>query len=186
MIDTEEEFLKNYDPSKYRHPSVAVDCVVFRGDSVLLVRRGGHPFRGKLALPGGFIEEGESAEQAVRRELKEETSLEVKKLCQFGFASTPHRDPRDWNISLVFTAQYCGGEPKGGDDAADAQFVDITLSGNTLHVGDKKVELSIKLNECGELDFDETLVLEDGVMAFDHAKIIAATLIHAAKCEKHD
>ncbi|MCH5164274.1 MAG: NUDIX hydrolase [Clostridiales bacterium] len=186
MIDTEEEFLKNYDPSKYRHPSVAVDCVVFRASSVLLVRRGGHPFRGKLALPGGFIEEGESAEQAVRRELKEETDLEVKNLRQFGFASTPGRDPRDWNISLVFTAEWNCGEPKGGDDAADAQFVDIKLIGNTLYVGDKKVELEIRLNDCGELDFDETRIVEDGVMAFDHAKIIAATLIYAAKCENYD
>ena len=177
MIDSEEEFLKNYDPSKYKHPSVAVDCVVFRDGEILLVRRGGHPFKGKLALPGGFIEEGESAEQAVKRELVEETGLKVKNLKQFGFASTPGRDPRDWNISLVFTAKWLGGEPVGGDDAASAQFVPVSLVGNTLNVGGKAVELSIKLNECGELDFDATKIVSDGVLAFDHAKIIAAALI---------
>lgn len=186
MIESEEEFLRNYDPSKYRHPSVAVDCVVFRGNSVLLVKRGGHPFRGRLALPGGFIEEGESAEQAVRRELHEETGLGVEKLRQFGFASTPNRDPRDWNISLVFTAQSYSGEPQGGDDAAEAMFVDISLSGNLLTVGGQKIELDIRLNECGELDFDETKIVKDDVLAFDHAKILAAVLIKTANCKKYN
>lgn len=178
MSISEEEFLKNYDPSKYKHPSVAVDCVVFRGNSILLITRGGHPFKGKLALPGGFIEEGESAEQAVRRELNEETGIVASKVKQFGFASTPGRDPRDWNISLVFTAQSDCGEPKGGDDAAYACFVPVALEGDTLKVGDKNVELRIVLNECGDLDFDKTKIISDGVLAFDHAKIIAATLIN--------
>ena len=177
---SEEEFLRNYDPSKYKHPSVAVDCVVFRGDKVLLVKRGGHPFMGKLALPGGFIEEGESAEQAVRRELNEETGIVAKRVRQFGFASTPKRDPRDWNISLVFTAKSDEGEPKGGDDAADASFVTVNLSGNILTVDGQKVELSIVLNECGELDFDGTKIISDNVLAFDHAKILAAVLIKRA------
>lgn len=177
MIETEEEFLQNYDPSIYRHPSVAVDCVVFRGDSVLLVRRGGHPYKGKLALPGGFIEEGESAEQAVTRELIEETGIVAHNVRQFGFASTPNRDPRDWNISLIFTAQSDCGNPQGGDDAASAQFVKVRLDGNILNVGDKKVKLDIALNECNDLDFDKTKIVSDGILAFDHAKILAAALL---------
>ncbi len=183
---TEEEFLRNYDPSIYKHPSVAVDCLVFKDNCILLVRRGNHPFMGRLALPGGFIEEGESAEQAVRRELMEETSLKVGNLCQFGFASTPGRDPRDWNISLVFTAQYRCGEPHGGDDAAYADFYEISLNGNILTVSGNEIVLDIATNECGELDFDETKIVKDGILAFDHAKIIAAALIKQSKCKKYN
>lgn len=183
---SEEEFLANYDPSVYKHPSVAVDCVVFRGDEILLVRRGGHPFMGRLALPGGFIEEGESAERAVRRELMEETGLKVRLLSQFGFASTPKRDPRDWNISLVFTAEWTDGQPRGGDDAAHADFYKVELKGNELFVGDERIVLDISLNDCGELDFDETAIVKDPILAFDHAKIIAAVLIKQAKCKKYN
>lgn len=174
---SEEEFLASYDPSKYKHPSVAVDCVVFREGKILLVRRGGHPYRGLLALPGGFIEEGESAEQAARRELKEETAISVVNLRQFGFASTPGRDPRDWNISLVFTALATSGTPRGGDDAASAAFAEVTLDGNTITVGGREITLDIVLNDSNELDFDKTKIIKDGVLAFDHAKIIAAVLI---------
>ena len=184
MIQTEEEFLKNYDASKYRHPSVAVDCIVFRGDKILLVKRGGHPYRGRLALPGGFIEEGESAEQAAVRELMEETGLTATHLRQFGFASTPKRDPRDWNISLVFTAQWERGEPIGGDDAEKAHFASVLLCGNTLTVDGEEVRLDIVLNDSGDLDYDKTKILHDSVLAFDHAKIIAAALIRCQKCKK--
>lgn len=181
MEESLEEFLKNYDPSKYKHPSVAVDCVVRKGNEILLVRRAGHPFKGMLALPGGFIEEGESAEQAVRRELNEETSLTVKRIRQFGFASTPGRDPRDWNISLVFTAEWECGEPKGGDDAAFAAFFPVSLTGGKLFIGGEKIELDIVLNDSGELDFDKTKIFAGGALAFDHAKIIASVLIKGDK-----
>lgn len=184
MIETEEEFLRRYDPSIYRHPSVAVDCLVKKWDSVLLVRRGGHPYMGRLALPGGFIEYGESAEQAVERELMEETGIKVARISQFGFASTPGRDPRDWNISLIFTAEYTSGEPTGGDDASDAQFYGVSLEGNELKVGEHLIVLDIKLNESGELDYNKTKELKNGVLAFDHAKIIAAALLKQRNMQK--
>lgn len=179
---TEEEFLAAYDPSKYRHPSVAVDCVVFNGDKVLLIRRGNHPFMGKWALPGGFIEEGESAEQAVRRELIEETGLKPKMIRQFGFASTPGRDPRDWNISLIFTA-ISDLDPISGDDAAAAEYMKVELKDNVLILNESRITLKIALNECGDLDFDATEIVEDGIMAFDHAKILASALINKAKSQ---
>ena len=181
MCETEEEFLRRYDPTKYRHPSVAVDCVVMREDEILLVRRGRHPFKGKLALPGGFIEEGESAEQAAMRELLEETGIRAERLRQFGFASQPNRDPRDWNISLVFTAYSAQGIPRGGDDAADAKFVKVTLDGNILTVGGKKVVLDVAIGDSGDLDFDRTKIALNDVLAFDHAKIIAAVLLKQPK-----
>ena len=74
---TEAEFLAAYDPSKWERPSVTVDmfCYCRENRSLLMVKRGGHPFIGKWALPGGFLEPDETAEQAVRRELAEETGV---------------------------------------------------------------------------------------------------------------
>ena len=76
---TEEEFLRQYDPDKYPKPSVTADIVVFRerGDTpeVLLIRRGGHPFLGRWAFPGGFAERNERIERTAERELMEETGV---------------------------------------------------------------------------------------------------------------
>ena len=77
--ETLEQFLKNYDENKYRRPSNTVDMILFtvyEGNlKVLLVKRKNHPFIGDWAMPGGFIEFEEDMEQAVLRELKEETGL---------------------------------------------------------------------------------------------------------------
>ncbi|MBO7158450.1 MAG: NUDIX hydrolase, partial [Clostridia bacterium] len=72
---TEAEFLARYDASKFERPSVTVDIILFRGDSVLLIRRAGHPSIGKLAFPGGFVDPHETVEEAARRELWEETHV---------------------------------------------------------------------------------------------------------------
>ena len=80
---TLEEFLANYDPDKYRHPSVTVDMAVFtmlqtEGEcdlAVLLIRRGNHPYLGTWALPGGFVEMEEELADAAARELQEETGI---------------------------------------------------------------------------------------------------------------
>ena len=75
---TEEEFLRQYDPDKYPKPSLTADIVVFRerggAPEVLLVRRGGHPFLGRWAFPGGFAERNERIERTAERELMEETA----------------------------------------------------------------------------------------------------------------
>ena len=84
---------------------------------VVLVERKFHP-RG-WALPGGFVEVGETVEHAAAREAKEETGLTVKSLSQFGCYSDPRRDPRGHTISMVFTAT-AQGNPRGADDAARA------------------------------------------------------------------
>lgn len=69
------------------------------------------------ALPGGFVDYGESLESAALREAREETSLEVELLYQLGAYSDPERDPRQHTITVVFVAAEKGGEPKASDDA---------------------------------------------------------------------
>ena len=98
-----------------------VDALVFKENNVLLVKRGREPFKGKWALPGGFIEESETAEEACRREVKEETGLDVKVLELHAVYSAPGRDLRGC-VSVVFFCRLEGGELRGGDDAKEAQW----------------------------------------------------------------
>lgn len=113
-------------------PGLTVDALVVdprRG--VLLVQRKHPPFAGFWALPGGFVEEGESCEEAVVREVAEETGLSVKVVALFGVYSQPGRDPRGHTVSVVYQCRVVGGEVQGGDDAAAARFF-ADLSGVPL------------------------------------------------------
>jgi 8-oxo-dGTP diphosphatase len=102
----------------HRNPAPTVDAVILLpGDRVVLVRRANPPHG--WALPGGFVDEGETLEAAAAREATEETGLAVALLEQFHTYSDPARDPRRHTISTVFLAS-ASGEPRGGDDAAEA------------------------------------------------------------------
>jgi 8-oxo-dGTP diphosphatase len=103
-------------------PWLTVDAVVVRDGKILLVRRGHPPFEGMHALPGGFVEAGETVEQAVVREVREETGLQTTVAGILGVFSDPRRDPRGHTVSVVFELRPKGGHPKGGDDAAEAVF----------------------------------------------------------------
>ncbi|RLI39304.1 NUDIX hydrolase, partial [Candidatus Bathyarchaeota archaeon] len=88
---------------KRAYPRVAVDVVLIRADgSLVLVRRGREPFKGMWALPGGFIEYGERAEEAAVREAEEETGLKVRVEGLVGVYSRPDRDPRWHVISIAY------------------------------------------------------------------------------------
>ncbi|HEX9288625.1 MAG TPA: NUDIX hydrolase [Anaeromyxobacteraceae bacterium] len=103
---------------EYKNPKPTVDVVILLpGDRVVLIERRNEP-RG-WALPGGFVDEGESLEAAAAREAREETGLDVELVEQFHAYSDPRRDPRQHNISTVFLGRATG-EPTGGDDAARA------------------------------------------------------------------
>lgn len=105
-------------------PVLATDCVVFdRRGRVLLIRRGRPPFKGQYALPGGFVEIGETVETACRRELKEETGMTVRALKLVGVYSDPKRDPRGHCCSVAFLARVNSAKPSAGDDAAAAEWV---------------------------------------------------------------
>jgi len=107
----------------YPRPSVTVDIVLVTREPksrVLLIRRKDPPFAGKWAIPGGFIEMEETLEASARRELREETGLEVGDLIQLQTFGDPGRDPRGRTISVVFLAQVDPSQlkPQAADDAA--------------------------------------------------------------------
>jgi len=110
---------------------VTVDAVVFRRAAgrtqVLLINRGHEPYKGKWAVPGGFIEIDEELEDAVARELQEETGLTGVRLKQMRTFGRCGRDPRGRQISVAFTGVATEGHEKirAGDDAAKAQWFDI-------------------------------------------------------------
>ncbi len=109
---------------EYARPALTADCVllaIIDGCAhVLLIERGHDPYAGAWALPGGFVDAGEDLEQAARRELLEETGLEVGELRQIGAWGAPGRDPRGWVVSVVFRGDVDARalRPAAGDDAA--------------------------------------------------------------------
>ncbi len=113
LVEYKEEIVKLKE-MKYRNPFPTVDCIIKYRNGVVLIERKNEPFG--WALPGGFVNYGESVEDAVRREVKEETNLDLKNLKQFHVYSDPRRDQRQHNISVVFTANGVG-ELKANDDA---------------------------------------------------------------------
>ncbi len=110
----------------YPHPRLTVDAVVVQEGRVLLVRRGAPPHEGAWALPGGFVRRGERLEDAVVRELAEETGLAGRVVGLVGAYSRPDRDPRGHTVSVVYALEVApGGRPRGGDDAAEASWHDL-------------------------------------------------------------
>ena len=111
---------------QYPHPAVTADCVIFGFDGVtirvLLIQRGLEPYKGKWALPGGFMNMDESAEQCAARELEEETGLKNTTVEQFYTFSEVGRDPRERVITVAHFALVRLAEVRGGDDADVARW----------------------------------------------------------------
>jgi ADP-ribose pyrophosphatase YjhB (NUDIX family) len=105
---------------KHKNPIPAVDFLILKDDNskMLLVRRKNDPFKGMLSIPGGFIKEGETAEDAMTREAKEETSLVVEPIAILGVYSDLQRDPRMHTISVTFITRIVQGNEDAHDDAA--------------------------------------------------------------------
>ncbi|MDQ3871989.1 MAG: NUDIX hydrolase [Thermoproteota archaeon] len=114
--------------TKYRNPTPTVDVIVQRESKVLMVRRKKDPFKDHLSLPGGFVEEGETVEEAMRREAMEETALEVEPIDILGVYSEPGRDPRKHILTVVFIGIIIGesGTGRAGDDAASIEWIELT------------------------------------------------------------
>ena len=146
MSDEEKKFLAGYDLTKYDRPSVAADVVVFsvmKDDEcedvrrlqekklkILLIRRGGFPYKGSWAMPGGFCRKGEDVIDSARRELCEETGIDDAYVKLVGVYGEPGRDPRGWVISSTYmalmNARAC--RLKAGDDAQDARWFTVELT----------------------------------------------------------
>lgn len=103
-------------------PALVVDGVVVRRGRVLLVRRGHPPWKDRWALPGGFVEIGETCEAAVQREVAEETGLSARVVALVGVYSKPRRDPRAHIVSIAYVLAPSRGTVRGGDDARAAAW----------------------------------------------------------------
>lgn len=125
----------------YKNPKPTVDGIIIKNSEILLIQRKNSPFKGCWALPGGFIEYGEACEQAVKREIYEETGYITSISSLLGVYSDPERDPRGHTISVVYLLQIESGELKAGDDAASAKF--------------------FKLDQLPELAFDHADIIAD-------------------------
>ena len=182
---TEEQFLREYDVTKYFRPSVTVDSLIYspapHGGKILLIKRGGHPYIGHWAFPGGFVDANEPCAVAAKRELMEETGLTDIPCRQLVTVSTPDRDPRWRNITVVYCARVDGElNAVGGDDASDAKWFgyEIGYEGNiatvTFDNGKEKFSsrLEVARDAFGRIDIDNTKIIERGKMGFDHAKIV--------------
>ena len=100
----------------YVSPALTVDAVLLKGREVLLMRRGRDPWKGMWALPGGFVEVGERVEDAVRRELVEETGLRGDIVDPLGVWSDPKRDPRGHIVTVAFVLKVSGIVAVGKED----------------------------------------------------------------------
>ncbi len=102
----------------HRCIGLTVDAVIVHNNGIVLIKRRNEPFKGHYALPGGFVEYGETVEEALVREAKEETGLEVKPVKLVGVYSGPDRDPRGHTVTVAFLC-IGEGELKAGDDARE-------------------------------------------------------------------
>lgn len=198
-MPSEKEFLSQYSISDYERPSLTADIAAFmiRSEesgnykrnsekklSVLLIKRGEHPFRDCWALPGGFLQPGETVEECALREITEEAGVTPVSLMPVGVFSKPGRDPRGWIISNAFASVISEDAVRQacGDDASDAQWFDVWFE----HDGEGDYRLSLRYGDIAlnavltgaETMFGKTSfqIKDSGGLAFDHAGMIATAL----------
>ncbi len=126
---------------KHPSPHLTVDGIILHKNKIVLVRRKNPPFKDFFALPGGFVNYGETVEDAVIREIKEETGLETKIKNIFGVYSDPERDPRGHTVTIVYCLKVIGGKMKPSSDAVSVKL--------------------FSLNNLPELAFDHQKILGD-------------------------
>ncbi len=132
----------------YRNPKPTVDIIIEIGGRIVLIRRKNEPFG--WAIPGGFVDEGETVEHAAVREAEEETNLKVTLQELLYVYSDPKRDPRQHTMSTVFTAT-ADKQPVGGDDAAEARlFTREELPDDIVFDHGRVLEHYFKFRETGE------------------------------------
>ena len=135
----------------YKNPVPTVDVIVEDNSRILMIKRKNEPYRGYLALPGGFVNEGEKIEDAARREINEETSLNIDLVEILGVYSDPKRDPRGHVMSTVFVGIILSDTDSGpleltaGDDAEGIEWLTLeVLSNSNIAFDHKKILLDYK------------------------------------------
>ncbi len=183
---TEEEFVREYQKKRYPFSYLTADVLLFyrNGDeySLLMIRRGDHPYIGMRALPGGFVDREECAKEAALRELQEETGVEGITCASLGFYSDPHRDPRGWIITEAFYS-IVSERPKAvaADDARDARWFRIIdqTEGDCMKLTLKAEDSDEVLTIEGELSVNpqsrlqEVRVTASSGFGFDHDQVVA-------------
>ncbi|MBR4626398.1 MAG: NUDIX hydrolase [Ruminococcus sp.] len=198
-MDSEKEFLENYRLEDYERPSVTADVAAFMIGSddrtsyrhdpqnkllILLIKRGGHPFKDMWALPGGFLQKGETIEQCALREIEEETGVAPSAIMPVGVFSAPDRDPRGWIISNAYVSVISEEAVSqiGMDDASDAQWFSVSFdrSENGEHhlrlTYEDTVLEAVLAEEKVSFGRSTFRIADSGNIAFDHAAIIASAL----------
>ena len=195
----EQQFLQNYSQDNYDRPSIATDIAAFSLRTVksedyraspelklcvLLIRRGEHPFRGQWALPGGFLQRGESLDDCAFRELREETNLKPVSMLWVDTFSQPDRDPRGWIISHAYASVIAEEDARiaGGTDAADARWFEVTFREECescwrMELRDGETLLTALLRaESSATARTRFAIVENDGLAFDHAAILAGAM----------
>ena len=111
--------------TEYKNPIPTVYVILQKGSEVLLIKRKNEPFKDHLALPGGFVNQGEKVETAALREVSEETSLEIEPVDILGVYSDPKRDPRRHILTVVFIGIILKGVPNPKDDSSEIQWIQL-------------------------------------------------------------
>ena len=129
------------------NPIPVVDVIIQQDFEVLFAKRKKEPFKGYLGLPGGFVNMRETVEEAARREVKEETSLDIELTDILGVYSDPQRDPRGHIMSTVFVGRVPSNENAKNkaiaqDDASQLEWIDLQTVGNKNLAFDHKIILS--------------------------------------------
>ena len=132
----------------YKAPKITTDGIIIKDKEILLIKRKNSPFQGKWALPGGFVEYGETTEDAVKREVNEETGLNTRIKNLAGVYSDPNRDPRGHTITVVYILEIINGHIVAEDDACEAKFFNV-----------KKLP---------DLSFDHSKIISDVLKRFYH------------------
>lgn len=120
---------------------LTADAIIVKDKKILLVKRKNNPFKGMWALPGGFVNYGERVEDAVKREAKEETNLDVEDTKLIGVYSAPDRDPRGHTVTIAYSCETSNSQAKAADDAEEVKWWD--------------------LGELPEIAFDHALIVQD-------------------------
>lgn len=196
---TEAEFLREYDPSRYDKPSVTVDLLVMGVDQsydhlkILLIKRREHPYQDCWALPGGFIRMDESGYQAAGRELEEETGLTGIYLEQIYTFTQPKRDPRMRVIDIAYLALIPVVPAKAGEEASDARWFNVRFEPDALRVFDDELgvrmeyALTRKVFRNGAVQYTNyvpSCVTEER-LAFDHVEVLLEGLLSLRSKVEH-